>query len=435
MFTILALALAGLQPGAVCDLRIENGQVWNGEAFEAANLEVSGAMIVDLPEAECTTVIDAAGQFLSPAFGEGHSHNVETAWLFPSVNQRHLEEGVYYVQNMNARASTVAQLGAQPDQPDTIDVSFAMGGLTSFRGHPDLSYTLFLSSLLYGGADRSALVEDAFHTVESVDDIGPALDRLEADGADFVKVFLENSERFAANNAWLADDANWEMLVNQIQSGELEGDALVDRLTEIGTGLNPDLVAPIVEAAHARGLRVMAHVGSAFDFEVAVRAGVDAMAHLPGPYLAEGERIEDVELSPEIIAEAAERGLTVIATANVRPEFVRPETADTVYDMQRQNIRALLEGGVPVLIGTDRWNIMSFEEVRFLVEQNMMSPQEAYEAWIATGRQIFPDRAIGCLQASCEADILVFASNPGVSLDGLQSLQMRIKQGVVLGDT
>ncbi len=50
-------------------------------------------------------------------------------------------------------------------------------------------------------------------------------------------------------------------------------------------GLDPGLVPAIVERAHRAGLRVSAHVETAADFRVALLAGVDELAHVPGGVL------------------------------------------------------------------------------------------------------------------------------------------------------
>ena len=50
-------------------------------------------------------------------------------------------------------------------------------------------------------------------------------------------------------------------------------------------GLDPRLVPLIVNKAHAAGLRVSAHVDTVTDYRIALKAGVDEMAHLPGYYV------------------------------------------------------------------------------------------------------------------------------------------------------
>jgi imidazolonepropionase-like amidohydrolase len=47
-------------------------------------------------------------------------------------------------------------------------------------------------------------------------------------------------------------------------------------------GLDPALVPSIVRRAHSNRLRVAAHVETAADVRVAIAAGVDILAHLPG---------------------------------------------------------------------------------------------------------------------------------------------------------
>ena len=57
-------------------------------------------------------------------------------------------------------------------------------------------------------------------------------------------------------------------------------------------GLDAKLVPKIVEKAHAAGLRVSAHVDMVTDYRIALAAGVDEMAHLPGYYVEAGEPVE-----------------------------------------------------------------------------------------------------------------------------------------------
>jgi len=433
--TVLAASLASVGAAAAeatCDLELTNAQIWNGAGFDPATIQVSGNRIVDMPGVTCRQHMDLSGQFVSPAFGEGHTHNVEARWNLNSLNQRYQSEGVYYVQNPVARATTVAQIIGELEPPEMIDVTFAMGAITSFRGHPEPGYLIYLSDILYGGANREDLAGDAFHTVMIEADIPRALDELERQGADFVKIVLENSSRYEEVSARVSDDDFWRGLLADIESGQLTDQEEIDALTDIRLGLNPEFVPQLVSQAHERGLRVFAHIGNAADFAVAIHGGVDVIGHMPGAYLAAGEEIEDFRLDETILRVAAENRVPVILTANVRPEFITNESRNLIYEMQRQNIAAMQEAGIPVLIGTDRWDAMPSSEVSFLIEQNMLSPSQAFEAWIETGQYIFPQRQIGCLEAGCEADMLVFPTDPRTSLDAMLNISLRIKQGLVL---
>lgn len=417
-----------------CNLLITGAKVWTGAEFEPKKLAIADGRFIPVDSVECEQELALDGQFISPPFGEGHSHNIEAEWLFPSINERHLAEGVFYVLNLNAYPPAANNIRAQTERADTIDVGFAMGGLTSYHGHPEGVYVITLSRIMYGNAERDFFVGQAFHTVGTKQDIDQALDALVDQGADFVKIVLEGSEDFEARHAFVSDDDNWDQLVADIQGGELDDAELSQKMAQTSVGLDPSLVPEIVRRAHQRGLRVMAHVGTAHDFEVAIKAGVDAAAHLPGGYIGANETAEALRLGPEQIALARDAGAAVVATTNVRPEFIADDQRKVVHALQRDNVRGLLDAGVPVLIGTDRWNVTTFPEIEHLVNIGAMSVTEAFNAWIATSRFAFPDRRIGAIEPGFEADLLVFDQDPRTSLEALKAINLRIKAGQVLPD-
>lgn len=430
---VAAFTQAIALPQPECTLALTGAMVWVDGHFERRDLAIADDGTIRGSEVSaCARELSLPGHFISPPFGEGHTHNIEPQWLLDSVNQRYLAEGVFYVQNANAYPPAVAALQSRLAEPGTINVAFAMGGLTSYHGHPEPVYVITLSGIMYGGMERAGFVGQAFHTIEQEADIAPALDLLQEQGADFVKIYLVSSENFAERHARMSDDAFWSDTVSRVQSGELEGEAYAGFLSENVTGLNPELVAPIVAAAQARGLRVMAHVSTSNDFSVAVRAGVDGVLHMPGAYFGPDESADTYRLSDGAIERAAETGAFVVATANVRPAFISNDTRQAVHSLQAENIRRLREAGIPVLIGTDRWNEISFDEVRHLVTIGAMSPADAFAAWIDTGRAIFPDRQIGAIAPGYEADLLVFSQNPAESLEGMRAISHRIMDGELL---
>src|SRR6185369_1848330 len=98
-------------------------------------------------------------------------------------------------------------------------------------------------------------------------------------------------------------------------------------------GIDPALVPLIVQRAHAIGLQVSAHVSTAADFRIAVTAGVDQMAHLPGqrandssPYL----------LSEADAADAARHHVNVITTVAMREDSAL--TDRIMHDVYAHNI-------------------------------------------------------------------------------------------------
>src|SRR5690606_23296042 len=101
----------------------------------------------------------------------------------------------------------------------------SLGGITAPGGHPIRLYG-FLSR--FSGTERpgESFEGDAFHLVRSEADVDPVLDRLAADGADFVKLYLLGSEHH----------------------GEGPGAHAFPGLH----GLDPALAPPLVRGAHAR---------------------------------------------------------------------------------------------------------------------------------------------------------------------------------------
>jgi imidazolonepropionase-like amidohydrolase len=120
---------------------------------------------------------------------------------------------------------------------------------------------------------------------------------------------------------------------------------VVDAVPLDGPILPPEVLGAIVDEAHARGIRVVAHVGSVADALEAADAGVDAWMH--GVYK---ERIPD-----EVIPRFAAAHIPCVATVNVFDSYADlSEGHREPTDLERQTVsRAALAGFVPVPKGYD----------------------------------------------------------------------------------
>lgn len=416
-----------------CDMALTGGQVWDGASFQRRDVFIGDGHFIDAERSgPCSATLDLAGRYVSPPFAEGHSHNVEAPWSFAGLNARYLQEGVFYVLNPLNMPGPTQALHEQIAAVETIDVNFAHGALTSYRGHPEFVYVAVLSSILYGGAEREAFEGEVFHTIETPDHIEPALDLLQAQGSNTVKLVIANSEHHDERSAFLRDDENWNAIVATSLDETLDQATRLEASERTSVGLDPALAPLIVARIHARGMRAIAHIDTAVDFDVAVRADVDTIVHMPGIALAPGNTLENGTLTDTAIAEAAARGIGVVLTAGVRPEFTAETDRPALYAMQHSNIRRLMAAGVPVYIGTDRWQAMASEEVTYLVETGAMSPAEAFTAWVATSEIVFPDRRIGEIATGYEADLLVFETDPTTSLEAMGAIERRMKGGAWL---
>ena len=413
-----------------CDLALTGGEVWNGNDFVEANVFIEGDRFIDVDNPDlCHAVHDVSGSFLTPPFAEGHSHNIEAGWSFEGLNARYLAEGVFYILNPLNMPVPATELRPRLALANTVDAAFAHGALTSYHGHPEAVYVISLAPILYGNAPREAFVGEAFHTVEALSDVTAALDVLEEQGADIVKLVLSNSEAHTARSAYVRDEANWQAIIETVRDETSTNDERMAALMNTAVGLDPLLLPGIVDQVHERGLAAIAHVNTAHDFAVAVSAGVDTIVHMPGAYLGSGYSVETGTLTQSSIDLAAERGIGVVATASVRPSFTAEADRPALHQLQRENIRRLLEAGVSVYIGTDRWQAMASEEVRYLIEIGAMTPREAFAAWVSTSQFIFPNRQIGEIAPGYEADLLIFPDDPTTGVDAMANIEHRMKGG------
>ncbi len=192
-------------------------------------------------------------------------------------------------------------------------------------------------------------------------------------------------------------------------------------------GLSPEAFRRVVALAHRDQLRVAAHVASAQDFSVAVRAGADVIAHLPG------------YLSPETIAPAdaklaAAKKIVLIPTASLARGLARGAgVLERVQTAQRENLRLLKQEGVALAIGSDSWSDTSHQEVEYLRTLNVFDDLDLLRMWTENcAATVFPGRKIGRLVDGAEADFLVLDSNPLVDFAATRRILQRVKNGQVL---
>jgi imidazolonepropionase-like amidohydrolase len=109
-----------------------------------------------------------------------------------------------------------------------------------------------------------------------------------------------------------------------------------------GPTLAPPVLAAVVEAAHAGGLRVVVHAEGPGMVEAAVAAGADLLAHTPWT-----QRQDDA-----LLRDAAAGGMTWISTLDIHGWGRSTAELGTAID----NLRRFLAYGGAVVYGTDLGN-------------------------------------------------------------------------------
>ncbi len=221
--------------------------------------------------------------------------------------------------------------------------------------------------------------------------------------------------------------------------------------------MDPSLLPPLVQRAHARGLRVAAHVRTAHDFRVAVESGVDIIAHLPGfsmgPYApadlqnptlaADAANPEWFRIDTEDAAAAASSRVTVITTIG---GFGRVPTGDspeaqtlahalaTRRAVIEQNLRVLHEHGVRIAIGSDAGEGSPVTEALVVHQLGLFSEAELLTMLTEHAALVmFPRRAIGRLADGYEASFIALAGDPTADFTNIRDVRYRFKQGAPIG--
>jgi hypothetical protein len=349
-------------------------------------------------------IYDIQGGWVMPACAEAHNHAATAKQ--PETLKRFLEQGILFVQNPENLPSD--RVGAGVNTPDGVDIRFANGALTSTGGHP--------FGLIKRGLVPHTTSDPFAYTVDSMRDVDEKLGALLATHPDFVKIMLVYSEEYEKRKF----------------RPEFAGrDPYFSR-----RGLDPDLVPAIVSRVHAKGLRVVAHVESAADFHVAVSAGVDQVAHLPG-FWPSNDTLKSGDFSRYVISEqdarlAEKKRISVITTLgeSLTTEQVPEAMRAKLVDVYRTNIARLRRHKVRILIGSDQFRTTSREEVVALARSGLFTPTEILTSWCqTTPREIFPKRKLGKLADGYEADFVVFGGDPRKDISNIKDVRAVFKLG------
>ncbi len=382
----------------------------NGQWFQAGKFipqtwyVVSGKLTQHKP-ASIEQTLDLKGGYVLPPYAEAHNHNLQNPWLAQNFHQRYLQDGVFYGLMMCASHQSYAETSKMlATLPLAIDLVGAC--ISSSDGHP---LRMALQPEPGQPAIQPKQVYDTdYIVVDNVADIQAKWPLFAENKANWVKIILVHHEK-------------------QQRRGDKEFFGV--------NGLNAEVVKPLVAFLQQKGLRVAAHVESAADYALAVDAGVDLVAHLPGYQWWKGYAPADYQLSDTSIAMAAAKKIPLIATAGVTSLFKnsRDQQFAKVNALQKLNLQRLQAAGVPVLVGSDRFDANVLAEVDYLKELAVFSDSQLLTMLVSdTARFLYPKRQIGGFAEGFEANFLVLDGNPLKDWSALRRIQHRVWQGKMI---
>jgi hypothetical protein len=411
---VLLSACRTADPAPESGVAFTGGSWFDGRRFvQRREVYVADGVLTLRRPRHVESTVDLSGRFIVPPYGDAHSHHFEALSMVEAINRTYLAEGIFYGVSMTNFISAKARVLETWSRADTVDIAWADAGLTSSYGHPIMVYeTLARNSVAFDKsavwmADEPKAEGRGYFIIDTAADLEAKWPQVLASRPDLLKIFLLYSE-------------NYEPLRQPVEQ-------LGDR------GLDPRLVPQIVERAGTAGLRVAAHVETAFDFRTAVRAGVAVIAHLPGYHVSDSSNLDAYRLTEADAAEAARRGVVVVPTplrAVVEPA---DNAAEAVRALQFDNIGMLRKHGVRLAAGADAFGTSSRAHIEELRNSGIFTNLELLQIWsIHTPQVAFPERRIGSVTPGSEASFLVLRRNPLEDFEATAEIILRVKQGRLL---
>lgn len=379
-----------------------NAYWWNGESFSFGERYVEDGYFVET-SSDVVNTVDLGGNYVLPPLADAHNHNLQNPYLAERFAQRYINSGILYgamlcgdPESAKATETLLAE--------KKLDILVAGACVSSSDGHP--------LRMAMGGLGESAQVapeaiyDKSYIVVDTVKDIAAKQPLFAQAGGRLTKLILVHHE-----------------------DSTRRGDK-----TYFGVnGLRPEVVAPLVQAAHRRNQIVVVHTESAADFSLAVNAGADWIGHLPGYHWHAGKSAAAYRLSDSSVQRAAARDIAVIPTASVVSLFkMDARQRAEVQKLQAENLSKLREAGVTLLAGSDLFMGSVIDELIYLQQFDFTARELLNIATQVTPKKLFPQRAIGRLANGFEASFVSYTKDPLTDLEVLRTPQRVIKKGVPL---
>lgn len=395
--------------------KYSNARIFTGTRFEPGDICVSRAVIVACPQT-AGVEIDLEGAYVTPPFGDAHTHHFDGTFTFEWHTSLGLETGTFYAMTMTAPGSGVARIRDQFRGADRVDVATSLGGITGPQSHPAeiyealslgfRSYEQQLANTDKIHASRLA-ADDAYYIVETEADVREKMAMLLSEQPDHIKVFLRHSDRYA--EGW----GKWGP----------------------GGGVDPELTPLIGELAEAAGVRTAYATSNVSDYQVALDVNAGLVTHLPcyqdtesdpdSPYF-DTDTEDECLINEDQAQRASDIGMvsTLVVTEWAK---TRPEKYDA---WEKQNIRTLIEAGAPLAVSVDAYGSTLIPGLISGVEEGFLTAPDLLRiSTMDTPRAIFPGRRVGCLAIGCEASFIGFESDPTASISAIQEISLRVKDG------
>ncbi|MEO8012112.1 MAG: CIA30 family protein, partial [Dokdonella sp.] len=406
---VAATSSADAAKDASNSFAVRNARVFDGErVIESATVVVTDGRIVavgtDAAIPAGMIPIDASGKTLMPGLIDAHTHS------WGDAQRDALRFGVTTAIDMHGDSSRLPALKSAREslaRTDQADLWAAGTAVTVPGGH----------GTQYGFP---------IPTVDPSTDIAAFIGARIGEGADFIKLIIEDLGAYSAERRWPT--------------------------------LTATQAADVVSATHRAGRIAVAHVTRHADAERIVAAGVDGLAHvfIDAPASAafiEAAKRGDVFVIPTLSVMAggsgAGDGRSLAADKRLEPTLTRAqsESLGTVIPAIQQNatlrdnamasVRNLHAAGVSVLAGTDAGNpgtahgVSMHGEIELLVRAGL-STQDALIAATSAPAKRFGMAERGRIAPGLRADMILLDGDPLRDITATRAIAVVWKNGFVV---
>ncbi|MBT8183170.1 MAG: amidohydrolase family protein [Eudoraea sp.] len=407
-------------------IKYSNGYVFDGVDFKKSSFVVKQGQFDFSSSAKFDSEVDLTGKYIIPAFGDAHTHNFDDVAKFDSIYKAYINEGTFYVQVLTNHYSNYLKIKDSLNSEGKIDARFAHGGITSTGGHPhslyetqalNYSWRAMLDPEKKGEILSSTIKkDDAYYLVDSVSDIDENWSKIIANNPDFLKLYLSN----------IAD-----------RNKKIEN-------KNIGSyGLSEEVLAEIAGKAKRSNIRIVAHVETVSDFEIALNHNIKYFAHMPGYGGGIGDPdLEALQIPDSILDLAGKNGVIITPTVSFAKYYANQwdgskMSLDTLllqkkYDFLKKQLIRFKEANIVIALGTDQGYSTLREEINDIKRIEAFSNLELLNILTQTPKIIFPNRKIGALKNGYEATFLVLNDNPLKNMNSIENIALRIKNGITL---